>query len=58
MLAGGEPRQVSSLHTEGRTDYHRFRYLHEVQAFLTSLNQMQVVLDVEKWKSFIEGKEA
>lgn len=48
---------VIALHTEGRTEYHRFRYLHEVQAFLTSLYQMQVVLDMEKWKSFIEGKE-
>lgn len=41
---------VIALHTEGRTEYHRFRYLHEVQAFLTSLYQMQVVLDVEKYK--------
>ena len=40
---------VIALHTEGRTEYHRFRYLHEVQAFLTSLYQMQVVLDVEKY---------
>ena len=41
---------VIALHTEGRTEYHRFRYLHEVQAFLTSLYQMQVVLDMEKYK--------
>ena len=41
---------VIALHTEGRTEYHRSRYLHEVQAFLTSLYQMQVVLDVEKYK--------
>ena len=41
---------VIALHTEGRTEYHRFRCLHEVQAFLTSLYQMQVVLDVEKYK--------
>lgn len=41
---------VIALHIEGRTEYHRFRYLHEVQAFLTSLYQMQVVLDVEKYK--------
>lgn len=41
---------VIALHTEGRTEYHRFRYLHEVQAFLTSLYQMQVVLDLEKYK--------
>ena len=41
---------VIALHIEGRTEYHRFRYLHEVQAFLTSLYQMQVVLDLEKYK--------
>lgn len=41
---------VIALHTEGRTEYHRFRYLHEVQAFLTSLYQLQVVLDLEKYK--------
>lgn len=41
---------VIALHAEGRTEYHRFRYLHEVQAFLTSLYQLQVVLDVEKLK--------
>ena len=41
---------VIALHIEGRTEYHRFRYLHEVQAFLTSLYQLQVVLDLEKYK--------
>ena len=41
---------VIALHTEGRTEYHRFKYLHEVQAFLTSLYQLQVVLDLEKYK--------
>ena len=45
---------VIALHIEGRTEYHRFRYLHEVQAFLTSLYQMQVVLDMEKYKWFRE----
>ena len=48
---------VIALHIEDRTEYHRFRYLHEVQAFLTSLYQLQVVLDLEKYKSFNEGKE-
>ena len=41
---------VIALHIEGRTEYHRFRYLHEVQSFLTSLYQLQVVLDLEKYK--------
>lgn len=45
---------VIALHTEGRTEYHRFRYLHEIQAFLTSLYQLQVVLDLEKYKWFRE----
>ena len=45
---------VIALHTEGRTEYHRFRYLHEVQAFLTSLYQMQVVLDLEKYKENVK----
>ena len=45
---------VIALHTEGRTEYHRFRYLHEVQAFLTSLYQLQVVLDLEKYKENVE----
>jgi hypothetical protein len=41
---------VIALHTEGRTEYHRFRYLHEVQAFLGTMYQLQVVLDLEKYK--------
>ena len=45
---------VIALHIEGRTEYHRFRYLHEVQAFLTSLYQKQVVLDVEKYKENVK----
>lgn len=39
---------VIAIHTEGRTEYHRFRYLHEVQAFLTHY-QLKVVLDEEKY---------
>lgn len=41
---------VIALHTEGCTEYHRFRYLHEVQAFLGTMYQLQVVLDLEKYK--------
>ena len=41
---------VIALHIEGRTEYHRFRYLHEVQAFLGTMYQLQVVLDLEKYK--------
>ena len=41
---------VIALHIEDRTEYHRFRYLHEVQAFLGTMYQLQVVLDLEKYK--------
>ena len=43
---------VIAIHIEGRTEYHRFRHLHEVQAFLTHY-QLRVELDVEKYKAAI-----
>ena len=47
---------VIALHTEGRTEYHRFRYLHEVQAFLLASYQMVVEFDMEKYK-FLQQSE-
>lgn len=41
---------VIAVRIDGNTQYYRFRYLHEVQSFLLSTYQLQVLFDVEKYK--------
>lgn len=40
---------VIAIHTDGETKYKRFRYLHEIQAYLLSSYNLVTVFDVEKY---------
>ena len=40
---------VIAIHADGETKYKRFRYLHEIQAYLLSGYNMVMVFDVEKY---------
>ena len=40
---------VIAIHADGETKYKRFRYLHEIQAYLLSGYNLVTVFDVEKY---------
>lgn len=51
---------VIAIHVGGETKYKRFRYLHEIQAYLLSGYNLVTVFDVEKYASLIvkDGSES
>ena len=44
---------VIAIHADGETKYKRFRYLHEIQAYLLSGYNLVTVFDVEKFKEAV-----